>query len=149
MEDLALALKMLYGVDHGLVAEEFYGLSRLVRERTGHAVPSNRAVVGDRLFEVESGIIAGWYEHCIDEHPTELFPYHWSLVGQPHARVVYGKGSGLPSAHIAMKALGMSADDEQLRNLLAAIKERALQTKSLLPFEEVARLAAEHVKGGA
>jgi isopropylmalate/homocitrate/citramalate synthase len=147
MEEVALALTMLYSVEHNLVIEEFYTLSRFVRERTGHQIPSNRAVVGEQLFEIESGIIAGWYERCVDDHPTEIFPYHWDVVGQPPGRVVYGKGSGLPSVTIAMKALGMSADDEQLRDLLAAIKERSLQTKGLLPFEEVARLAEQHLKG--
>jgi len=146
MEDLALALRMLYDTDHNLVTEEFYGLSRLVRERTGHTIPTNRAVVGERLFEVESGIIAGWYERCIDSKPEELFPYHWDVVGQPPARIVYGKGSGLPSMTLAMKALGLSADDEQLRELLMAVKQRALSTKALLPFEEVAALATEHLK---
>lgn len=148
MEEMALALQMLYGAEHGLVTEEFYPLSRLVRERAAHQIPSNRPVVGERLFEVESGIIAGWYERCIDEHPTELFPYHWDVVGQPPARIVYGKGSGLPSMTTAMKALGLSADDEQLRDLLGAIKERALSTKALLPFEEVALLARQHLKEG-
>ncbi len=146
MEDLALALRMLYDTDHNLVTEEFYGLSRLVRERTGHTIPTNRAVVGERLFEVESGIIAGWYERCIDSKPEELFPYHWDVVGQPPARIVYGKGSGLPSMTLAMKALGLSADDEQLRELLMAVKQRALSTKALLPLEEVAALATEHLK---
>lgn len=146
MEDLALALRMLYDVQHGLVTEEFYGLSRLVRERAGHQIPSNRAVVGERLFEVESGIIAGWYERCVDSEPTELFPYHWDIVGQPKARVVYGKGSGLPSITLALRALGMSADDEQIRELLATLKERSLATKSLLPFEEVAQIIMERLK---
>jgi isopropylmalate/homocitrate/citramalate synthase len=146
MEELALALRMLYDADHNLVTEEFYGLSRLVRERTGHTIPSNRAAVGERLFEVESGIIAGWFERCIDSKPEELFPYHWDVVGQPPARIVYGKGSGLPSMTLAMKALGLSADDEQLRDLLMAVKQRALATKALLPFEEVAALASEHLK---
>jgi isopropylmalate/homocitrate/citramalate synthase len=146
MEELALALRMLYGIEHNLATDEFYGLSRLVRERTGHTIPSNRAVVGERLFEIESGIIAGWYERCIDEHPTEVFPFHWDVVGQPPARIVYGKGSGLPSVEIALKALGISADDDQMRELLGAIKSRALETKALLPFEEVARLVADHVK---
>ena len=146
MEELALALRMLYDADHNLVTEEFYGLSRLVRERTGHTIPSNRAAVGERLFEVESGIIAGWFERCIDSKPEELFPYHWNVVGQPPARIVYGKGSGLPSMTLAMKALGLSADDEQLRDLLMAVKQRALATKSLLPFEEVTALASEHLK---
>jgi isopropylmalate/homocitrate/citramalate synthase len=147
MEELALALRMLYGVEHGLQTEEFYSLSRLVRERTGHSIPSNRAAVGERLFEIESGIIAGWYERCIDDHPTEVFPYHWDVVGQPPARVVYGKGSGVPSVAIALKALGLSADDDQMRTVLSAIKQRALDTKALLPFEEVARIVSEQLKG--
>jgi isopropylmalate/homocitrate/citramalate synthase len=147
MEELALALRMLYGVEHGLQTEEFYSLSRLVRERTGHSIPSNRAAVGERLFEIESGIIAGWYERCIDDHPTEVFPYHWDVVGQPPARVVYGKGSGVPSVAIALKALGLSADDDQMRTVLGAIKQRALDTKALLPFEEVARIVSEQLKG--
>ena len=143
MEELALALSMLYGVEHGLQTREFYALSRLVRERAGHAIPSNRPAVGDRLFEVESGIIAGWYRQCIDEWPVELFPYHWDEVGQPMARVVYGKGSGLPSVMLALAALGMEAEEEDIRELLAAIKRRGLETKALLPFEEVERLAAQ------
>ena len=146
MEDLALALRMLYSVEHGLVTESFYALSRLVRERTGHQIPSNRAAVGERLFEVESGIIAGWYERCIDDDPTELFPYHWDVVGQPPARVVYGKGSGLPSVTLAMKALGLDASDDELRNILMKIKERALETKALMPFEEVAIIILDTLK---
>jgi len=146
MEDLALALRMLYGVEHGLVTEEFYGLSRLVRERAGHTIPSKRSVVGERLFEVESGIIAGWYERCIDAYPTELFPYHWDVVGQPTARVVYGKGSGLPSVALALEQLYKNASEEEIREVLAAIKERALKTKALLPLEDVERLIDGKVK---
>jgi isopropylmalate/homocitrate/citramalate synthase len=142
MEDLALALRMLYAVDHNLDTAAFYALSRLLRERSGHAVASNRAAVGDRLFEVESGIIAGWYERCFEEHPTELYPYHWDEVGQSPGRVVYGKGSGLPSIVMALAALGISATEEEMREVLAAVKARGLETKTLLPMEEVARLAS-------
>jgi isopropylmalate/homocitrate/citramalate synthase len=131
---------MLYGVPHGLDTTEFYALSRLVRERAAHDIPSNRPVVGDRLFEVESGIIAGWYERCIDEFPTELFPYHWDEVGQHKARVVYGKGSGLPSITIALAALGIEATEEQIREIMTAVKQRGLDTKSLLPLDEVQEL---------
>jgi isopropylmalate/homocitrate/citramalate synthase len=149
MEELALALEMLYGAAHNLDSRQFFGLSKLVRERAGHTIPSNRAVVGDRLFEVESGIIAGWYERCIEDHPTELYPYHWDAVGQPPGRVVYGKGSGLPSVSLALRALGIDADEDQMRELLARIKQRGLETKSLLPIEEVALLvgAEEKVAG--
>ena len=149
MEELALALEMLYGVEHGLETKEFYALSRLVRERARHDIPSNRPVVGDRLFEVESGIIAGWYERCIDEHPTELFPYHWGEVGQHQARVVYGKGSGLPSITIALAALGIEAEEDDIRAIMTAVKQRGLDTKSLLPFEEVRALIEAKLAAGA
>jgi isopropylmalate/homocitrate/citramalate synthase len=147
MEELALALTMLYRADHNLDTRQFYPLSRLVRERAGHTIPSNRPVVGDRLFEIESGIIVGWFHQCIDEYPTELFPYHWDEVGQPPARVVYGKGSGLPSVMVALEALGIDADEDGMRDLVAAIKQRALETKALLPLEEVVRLANEVLSG--
>jgi isopropylmalate/homocitrate/citramalate synthase len=143
MEDIALALRMLYGVEHGLRTEEFYSLSRFVRERSGHQIPSNRAVVGEQSFEIESGIIAGWYARCIEDDPLELFPYHWSEVGQPHPRVVYGKGSGLPSVMLACEALGIDADEESLRALLDAVKQRGLKTKALIPVEEIEALAKQ------
>jgi isopropylmalate/homocitrate/citramalate synthase len=142
MEDLALALRMLYAAQHNLDTREFYGLSRLVRERGGHVVPANRAAVGDRLFEVESGIIASWLARCIDEYPTELFPYHWDEVGQPPGRVVFGKGSGLASIQLALESLGDSGEEEEMRELLAEVKARGLSTKSLLPIEEIARMIA-------
>jgi hypothetical protein len=47
---------------------------------------------------------------------------------------------------VALAALGIDADEDQMRELLAAVKSRALSTKSLLPLEEVARLAAERVR---
>jgi isopropylmalate/homocitrate/citramalate synthase len=149
MEELALALEMLYGVKQGLRTEEFYGLSRLVRERAGHSVPSNRAAVGDRLYQVESGIIASWLQHCVEEHPTEVFPYHWRVVGQPAPQVVYGKGSGLASVEIALQTLGLQADDEEKREILQAIKDRGLSLKSLLALEEVAELIADVRRRGA
>ena len=140
MEELALALSMLYGVEQSLNTEEFYGLSRLVAERAGHRVPSNRPVVGEQLYEVESGIIAGWLQRCAAEYPTEVFPYHWDVVGQPAARVVYGKGSGIASVEVALRSLGVELDEPAQRQLLDAIKQRGLSLKSLLPLEEVAAL---------
>lgn len=145
MEDIVLALHMLYGVETGIDTTKFYELSRLVRERAGHTIPSNRPAVGEQLFEVESGIIAGWYHQCVEEHPTELFPYHWDVVGQPPARVVYGKGSGLPSVTIAAELLGIELDEDTRREIVVEIKARALRTKALLPLTEVARIIRSHV----
>ena len=74
-------------------------------------------------FEVESGIIAGWFHECIEEFPTELFPYHWDEVGQPPARIVYGRAAA-SLRDGGLEALGIEADEDQMREIVAAIKRR-------------------------
>jgi isopropylmalate/homocitrate/citramalate synthase len=132
LEDLVMALLVLYGVDLRIDTRRFTGLSQTVRRFAGHSVPSNRAVVGDRLFSVESGIIAGWVRMCGEESPTEIFPYHWDLVGQRPAEVVLGKSSGLASIAVWLDRLGLDASEEERERLLVLVKERSLAEKGLL-----------------
>lgn len=142
MEELALALRMMYGVEHGLDTTQFCSLSQLVQERTGHVVPPNRSVVGETLLAIESGIIAGWYNMCIDKWPLELMPYHWSEVGQHPPRVVFGKGSGLQSLDHVPGA-GPEQADELRRAILDRIKQRSLERKGLLSIEEVLEIVED------
>ena len=48
---------------------------------------------------------------------------------------------------VALEALGIEADEDQMREIVAAIKQRALQTKALLPLDEVVRLANSVLAG--
>jgi isopropylmalate/homocitrate/citramalate synthase len=136
MEETALALKMLYGVDTGVKFEKFYPLARLVEQLSGHKVPSNRPVVGEQLFQIESGIIASWWQNCGKDHPTELFPYRWEVVGQPAPKVVIGKGSGIDSIKAKLAEIGVKCAEEEAMNVVMAVKERSLKTKALLTDEE-------------
>jgi isopropylmalate/homocitrate/citramalate synthase len=136
MEDTAMALLTLYGIDTGLKYDKFYGLSKLVAQLSGHAVPSNRQVVGDSLFKIESGIIASWFENCGVENATELFPFRWDVVGQAPVSVVFGKGSGIDSVKWGMRKLGVQFNEEEAMKVVAAIKEFSLQRKRLLTDDE-------------
>src|SRR3984885_7620901 len=136
MEDTAMALLTLYGIDTGLKYDKFYGLSKLVQQLSGHAVPSNRQVVGDSLFKIESGIIASWFENCGVENATELFPFRWDVVGQAPVSVVFGKGSGIDSVKWGMRKLGVEFNEEEAMKVVAAIKDFSLQRKRLLTDEE-------------
>lgn len=142
METTALALRMMYGAEHGLDATTFYDLARLVRERSDQAIPTNRAVTGERLFEIESGIVAGFYNNCISTRPLELFPYHWSQVGQPPPRVVFGKGSGRPSLD-GVSGAGPDQPDEVRAAVLERIKRQAMVQKSVLSHEQVLEIVAD------
>jgi isopropylmalate/homocitrate/citramalate synthase len=149
LEDTLMALKTLYGIESSVDTSKLYGLSRLVRERTGVPVPPNRGVVGDRIFDVESGIITSWVKNVGEENLLEAFPYRPELVGQTGPRIVLGKGSGLDSVLIWLDRCGLGpADEDQMLEILNEVKARSLEKKGLLEedeFEAIARgvLAAE------
>ncbi len=143
IEETAMALLTLYGVDTGLKYEKLYGLARLVEQLSGHKVASNRPVVGEQLFQIESGIIASWWQNCGKDNPTELFPFHWDVVGQPPAKVVLGKGSGIDSIKAALKGIGVDASEEEAMQVVMGVKEHSLGTKALLTQEEFRSVVAK------
>jgi len=142
-EDVALALLTMYGVDLGLNYDKLYGVSKLLRQITGIQVPSNRGIVGDMIYKVESGIIASWWKNCGLKHALELFPLHWDLIGQEEPEVVLGKNSGIDSIAIHLEALGLSASDDEQLALLQRVKDKAFEKRGLLTGSEFEALAKE------
>ena len=141
MEETVLALLTMYGLDTGIRTERFTELSKLVMQIAGVSQPSNRPVVGERLYNVESGIITTWVRNVGDEL-TESFPYRPELVGQPEPLLVLGKGSGIDSVAAALERLGLTASDEQALAILDEVKARSLETKGLVDdeaFTEIVR----------
>jgi isopropylmalate/homocitrate/citramalate synthase len=137
MEETLLALLTMYGIDTGVRTERFYELSRLVLDLAGVSQPSNRPVTGERLFHVESGIIATWIKNCGPGLITEAFPYRPELVGQGPLQIVLGKGSGTDSVAIWLDRLGLAWENlEQLKAILAEVKAASLVKKGLLDEEE-------------
>jgi isopropylmalate/homocitrate/citramalate synthase len=136
MEETVMALLTLYGVDTGIKYEKLTKLAHLVKELSGQAVPSNKPVVGEQLFQIESGIIASWFQNCGNEHATELFPYRWDVVGQAPAKVVYGKGSGIDSIKAGLRNLGVQFTEEEAMSVVSAVKDFSLRHKRLLTEKE-------------
>ena len=146
-EDVVMALLTMYGIDIGINYDKLYPLAKLVQEVSGIAVPSNRSVVGDQLFQVESGIIANWFRNCGTEHQTELFPFRPEFVGQPRADVVMGKGSGMDSIKVWLEKFQMRANDEQMTEILMGVKQFGLDHKRLLTAEEFKTIANGVLEG--
>ncbi len=146
-EELALAMKTMYDVDLGLKTENFVSVSRLVQRLAGVTVPPNRCVVGENLFDIESGIIVSWLKNCGVEFPTELSPYRPELVGAAPARAVLGKGSGIDSMAYFLERMGIAATQDQMMALLADVKQRSLDGKRLLSLEEFGAMARALVAG--
>lgn len=147
MEEVVLALLTLYGVDPGIITERLTPLARLVAELSGVQQPSNRAVTGTRLFDVESGIIANWVRNVRDVDRTEALPYLPELVGQTGPQIVLGKGSGMDNVSDWVEWLGLTATEAQRADILTQVKELALTHKRLVAPAEFVSIARAVIGG--
>jgi len=136
VEETVLALLTLYNKDIGIKTEKLFALAGLIAELSGVRQAPNRAVVGESLFEVESGIIATWVRNVRDEALTECVPYDPKIVGQTGPRIVLGKGSGIDNVTEYLEILGVTASDEQKQELLQEVKAASLAKKGLLDIDE-------------
>jgi isopropylmalate/homocitrate/citramalate synthase len=132
MEETVLALLTMYGIDVGLKYERLFELAKLVQGFSNHLIPSNRPVIGDALFNIESGIITSWWKNCGYDKATELFPYRWEIVGQKPAEPVLGKGSGIDSVHTWLQKIGIQVSDESAQRILSEVKDLSLNKKGLV-----------------
>ncbi|MFN8481845.1 MAG: pyruvate carboxyltransferase [Anaerolineae bacterium] len=143
MEETAMALLTMYGIDLGLRYDRLASLAQVVQEAAGIPVPGNKPVVGATLFQVESGIVASWLRNCGETYQTELFPYRPALVGQPPAEAVMGKGSGIDSVKWWLNDLGIQPTDEEAMAVVAAVKRFAIDHKRLLTRDEFRQIAEQ------
>lgn len=124
-EEVALALRYLYGQPVNLKFPMLKELSELVQKFTRFPMSPNKAVVGDRVFTREAGIsIAGWMKYNLGSEA-----YLPEVVGNKHG-VYIGKKSGAHSIRWKLDQLGLKATDEQVEALLARVKAKAEETKS-------------------
>lgn len=143
-EELALSLLTLYGVDLGLKLDKIWDLDQYVREISGLSMKENKGIFGDRIFNIESGIVTAWYKNCMAEADRlEVTPYLPELIGRSHTEIVMGKHSGLPSVDIWLDNLGLEATDEEKGKILALIKEKAYETHRLLTTDEFRDIVAK------
>lgn len=143
LEETTLALLTCYGRDIGIRTEKLTGLARMVCEIAGVDQPSNRAVSGSRLFDVESGIITTWVRNVRDTDLTESFPYLPGLVGQDGPRIVLGKGSGIDNINEALERLEIGANEDQKQSMLVRVKERSIELKGLLNDADMRAIAED------
>ena len=140
MEDLVLTLKTMYNIDIGIKTEKFFELSKFVLNLAKATIPANRPIVGEKLYNVESGIIAGWVDQAGEEHMLEYVPFTPDLVGQNPVEVVFGKNSGLPTLSYWLKKLNLDIPEEKHMHILSMIKEKSFEKKELLTLEEFKKI---------
>lgn len=117
LEECALALRQLHGIDTGIDTRGIPAVSALVARASGRQVSWQKSVVGEGVFTHEAGIhvdgllkFRGNYEGL---NPDD--------VGRSHS-LVLGKHSGAHMVRSSYRALGIELDDTQSRILLGRIR---------------------------
>jgi isopropylmalate/homocitrate/citramalate synthase len=141
LEQTVIALKLLYGVDSNIKFENLRKLSKAIAEFSRVSPPPQAPIIGDGIFTIESGIVAGWWGN-VEEigKPLEVFPFLPELVGHDPVKVVAGKKSGKDSILYKAKKLGINLDDKQLESALERIKSQAILKKRSLSDRELAEV---------
>ena len=148
-EDVVMSLLCLYGKDLGIKTEQFVEVSKYVMNLAKVTQPPNRPIVGDKLYEIESGIIAGWFRLAREKHPLEYIPFAPELVGQKPVTIVLGKNSGPPSMEEYCEKLGIKATDEEKMAMLQLVKAKSFDKKDLLTVDEFKAIAEQVLQKAA
>ena len=146
MEDVVLSLLCQYGVNLGIRTEMMCEVSRFVLERAKVTIPGNRPIVGDMLYQVESGIVAGFVRKAREKHPLEFVPFAADLIGQTPVTIVLGKNSGLPSIQEWCEKLNVQASEEQMMEMLRRVKEKSFEKKDLLTEDDFKAIVGQVLK---
>lgn len=144
-EEVAVALQYLLGIDAGIDLSRLTRVSTIVAEISKRHVAPNKPIVGDKLFEVESGIIVHALTRLRESEVGEIgfTPFLPETVGQPPLTIVPGRGTGNHSTRAMLTAAGLSATDEQVAEITRRVKELALVLKNALPDSLFRALALE------
>jgi isopropylmalate/homocitrate/citramalate synthase len=136
LEDTVMALRVLYGIETGIKTEKFYELSKMVQELAGFQLPPNRPIVGDSLYNIESGIVAMFHRRCKQIEPLEYIPFLPEVAGRPGVDIALGKGSGLANVEEHLDRRGLEATPEQANEIVNLVKQTSIEKKSLLTDAE-------------
>jgi len=118
LEEVVMALEVLYGYRTRIRKEEIYQLSSLVARHTGVPLAVNKAIVGEMAFTHESGIHA----HGVIKEPSTYESMKPEMVGRKR-RIVLGKHSGSASVEAALTEMNYKADANQVKEIVKRIKQ--------------------------
>ena len=118
LEELIMAMKILYGKDYGFKTKYIKELSDIVSKASGLEIPYNKPVVGNNVFRHESGI----HVDAVIEEPLCYEPYLPELVGQKR-QLVLGKHSGCRAVRAKLNECELDVSDEELIEIVRQVKK--------------------------
>ncbi len=117
LEEVAVALRVIYGVGMGVRTEELYDASQLVSRLMGIPVQPNKAIVGANAFSHESGI----HTHAVVRNPNTYEAIEPGIVGAARG-IVSGKHAGSAGLGKSLGDMGLSPSDTEFKEIMHRVK---------------------------
>ncbi len=138
LEEIAVALKQLYGRDTGVVLSELRHVADVVAEAAARTIPLNKAIVGEHVFTHESGIHV---DGLLKDQRTyqSLDPL---LLGRAN-HIVIGKHSGLSAITSSLARLNLPATADEAQGILAQVRRYAVAHKGSVGNETLTAIWRE------
>ncbi|MDR0900117.1 MAG: homocitrate synthase family protein [Methanobrevibacter sp.] len=124
LEELIMALKIIYGVDLGFKLKHIQKLSNLVEKYTELKIHNNKPIVGRNIFRHESGI----HVDAVIEEPLTYEPFLPEIVGQ-NRQIVLGKHSGCRAVKAKLDECGYEVTKDELCKIVEEVKKNREEGK--------------------
>jgi 2-isopropylmalate synthase len=137
LEEIVMALHMLYKCKTGVNTRLLYSTSRMVATLTGLSVQANKAIVGENAFAHESGI----HTRGVTEKPLTFEPIKPELVGRTR-KLVAGKLAGTRGIKAELEEIGIHPTEEQLKEIVQRVKALGDKGKMVTDADLIALTSA-------
>ena len=139
MEELVLALEVLYGIPMNYDMKKFPALFDLVSKISNIPIAMNKPVGGARNFTRESGIGVD----LVIKEPLAMFGTHPALTGRS-GDIVLGKKSGKRSVTFSLEQMGINdTPDDKVAEILNRVKALGIQKKTIITDDEFRKIVQE------
>jgi len=118
LEEVVMCLHLLHNKRTGINTRLIYETSKIVSRLTGVVIQPNKAIVGENAFAHESGI----HTRGVVVKPLTFEPFSPELVGR-RRKLIAGKHAGRHGIKAELEDAGFHPTEEQLREIVARVKE--------------------------
>ncbi|MBM4235762.1 MAG: homocitrate synthase [Firmicutes bacterium] len=132
LEEVAMALKHLHGINLGVNTKDFRNLCEYVARASGRQLYPGKPIVGTNTFAHESGIHADG----VLKNPATYEVFSPEDVGLER-QIVIGKHSGSKAIKMKFVEYGIDLSDEEAADLLSAVRSVTVDLKRTLFDKEL------------
>ncbi len=136
LEEVIMALRITKHHKPNLDLSVFVQIRNLYEELTGQNIPKNKAVIGNGIFEVESGI----HVDGIFKNGSNYEPFEPSVVGMER-KIIIGKHSGTTTMEIKLKEYDIVFPPDMLMELLSSVQNESIRLGRSITDQEFVMLA--------